>query len=349
MSIRPDPAVSRPRGTAQNSGRSPLQVVRNPVRTRLRRGLAHPSVVVIIAAAAGYGALGDTDLFSTLAMSGILAIAGVGLAMLTGLAGQLSLGHAAFLGVAAYTSAIATVEWGLPPLVGTAMAVGVAVLLALITSPILRLRGHYLALATLALGLGVQQLSVNLDGVTGGTDGYPGIPPYAIGGLTFSSQQENYVLAWTGLAIAVWVQHNLTTSRIGRALRAIEADELAARASAVPATRYRVAVWLLAAAFAGLAGSLFAHNLRFVSPESFSLLLSATLLAAVVVGGTTSILGPVVAIVLLRFVPDLPLGLSPALFTGLLLVVVMTVAPGGLAGAVRTVRSAVTRRGGSGS
>jgi branched-chain amino acid transport system permease protein len=277
---------------------------------------------------------GDSDYFGTLVLSGIWGIAAVGLSLLAGYAGQISLGQAAIVGLGAYGTAIATVRWNLPPLLGMGLGIVLTLIVAGITSAVLRLRGLYLALATLALGILLQRLYVNLDSWTGGSDGYPGIGHFSVFGIEFSSDAQVFRLGWGILIVGLIVNINIVRSRFGRGLVAIHEDEDTARALGVPTVRYKVATWLIAAVYAGIAGSLYAHRLRFISPQQFGLAASVMLIAAVIIGGMGSLFGPVAGMVLLRLVPEFTKDiewLTTTLFTGLMLIFVMVFFPGGLA------------------
>jgi ABC-type branched-subunit amino acid transport system permease subunit len=209
-----------------------------------------------------------------------------------------------------------------------------------LTSPILRLRGYYFALATLALGWLVTQLLINLDSWTGGNNGIPSIPRLAVGGLQITGERQTFFLAWTVLGVAILIQQGLGSSRLGRALFAIRHDEDAAASLGIAVARYKILVWIIAAAFASVAGSLYAHYVRFVSPEQFTFGQSVILLASVVVGGTGSAYGPVIALALLRMIPEFTKDiewLTPSLLSGALLIVVMVFFPGGLVELQRTV------------
>lgn len=288
-------------------------------------------------------AIGDSGHFRTLVLSGIWGLAVVGLAILAGFAGQVALGHAGIVALGAYGTAIATTRWDLPALAGIAVGMTLTLIAAGLTSPILRLRGYYFALATLALGWLVTQLLINLDGWTGGNNGITSIPRFAVVGFEISGERQMFFLAWAVLGVAIVVQNGLGDSRLGRALFAIRHDEDAAATLGIAVARYKIVVWIIAAAFASVAGSLYAHYVRFVSPEQFTFGQSVILLAAVVVGGTGSAYGPVIALALLRMLPEFTKDiewLTPSLLSGALLIVVMVFFPGGLV----EIQRAVTRQ-----
>lgn len=320
---------------------------------RLPTGHPHPRVRGILSALAvalfaiiGPPLLGQTDVYGALTTSGILGISVAGLSLLTGVAGQVSLGQAGLVAVGAYSSAIATIRWDLAPLAGIGLSVLACFVIATVTSVIIRLRGLYLALATLALGIVLQQALVNLGGWTGGVRGLLGIPPLEIGGLSLSDEDQIFTTAWLLSAAAVLLNANMIRSRTGRALRAIHDDEEAARACGIPVVRLKIAIWLVSAVYTAVAGSLYAHYSGFIAPEQFDVELSIVLVAAVVVGGIGSTPGALCGLVVLRLVPELipSENIAPNLLYGILLVVVMASAPGGLAGGASALAGLVRHR-----
>ncbi|MRR11867.1 branched-chain amino acid ABC transporter permease [bacterium] len=280
---------------------------------------------------------------------GINVIIVTGLALLHGYAGQVSLGHAAFFGIGAYASAYMTSQQGWPWIAGLVLAAVVTgtggMLLAL---PSLRLKGHYLAMATLGFGEIMRIAFVEARGITGGPDGLSGIPYASVGGFEFSTPQLNYWLVWGFAGVVMWISANIVRGRPGRSMLAVQGSELGAQASGVSVTGLKVRVFTLSAIFAGIAGSLYASVVGFISPSTFSLHLSVVLVAMAVLGGTRSLAGPALAAALLTLVPYadavLP-GLSrealaliqswEADLYGLTIIVVMVLAPGGVAAIAR--------------
>ena len=296
----------------------------------------------------------DRYLLKVFTFVGLNAIVIAGLALLFGYAGQISLGHAAFFGLGAYTSAYLTtahdVPWVLAVVAGTGLAAIGGLLLAL---PSLRLKGHYLAMATLGFNEIMSVLFVELRGVTGGNDGLSGIPFPKIGPLVIDTPAGIYALVWGVAGLAFLGAANLVRTRPGRAMKALHGSEIGAIASGVDTTRLKVQVFALSAALAGLAGALYAHSVGFVSPTQFSLEFSILLVAMVVVGGTGSLGGPFVAVViltLLQYVHALIPGLSRDVaaviqdwevdISGLVMILTVIIVPGGLAALVRRRRGA---------
>lgn len=246
----------------------------------------------------------DRYLLKVLIFVGVNVIVIAGLALLFGHAGQISLGHAAFVGIGAYTSAYLTTAAGLPWLVGvaagTALAAAAGLLLAL---PSLRLKGHYLAMATLGFNEIVYVLFRELRGITGGNDGLGGIPFPQIGGIRIDSPAGVYLLVWGIALLVVVMTANIARSRPGRSMLAIHGTETGAVACGVDTVRLKVQTFALSAGLAGLAGTLYAHAVGFIAPTTFALDQSVIYVAMVVVGGTASIAGPVIATVALTLLP----------------------------------------------
>ena len=234
----------------------------------------------------------STYLLTLMIFVGLYTILTAGLCLLMGYAGQVSLGHAAFYGLGAYVSAVSTVKGGLSPWLGLLFAViftgGIAFLIA---QPIFRLRGHYLAMATLGFGYIVYIFFTEASGLTGGPSGLTGVPYFTLGTWSFDRDVKAYYLVW-GFAIGVLaVSLNLVASRTGRALRAIHGSEIAAQAMGVNARWLKTQVFVLSACFAGLTGSLYAHYLTFVNPSPFGFHFSVMLLVMASVGGVATVWG----------------------------------------------------------
>jgi branched-chain amino acid transport system permease protein len=223
---------------------------------------------------------------------GLHTIVSVGLSLLMGYAGQVSLGHAAFYGLGAYLSAIASTRLALNPWLALPMAAVITGLLAAgVGMPIFRLRGHFLAMATLGLGIIVYIVFNELREVTGGPSGLTGIPNLWLFGVPLNTDVRYYYLVWAFALGVIFLSRNIVDSRVGRALRAIHGSESAAAALGVHTARYKLAVFALSAVYASLAGSLYAHYLLFVNPPPFSFKFSIELLVMVMIGGLAHIWG----------------------------------------------------------
>ncbi len=300
-----------------------------------------------------------------------VAVAALGLALLTGFNGQISLGHGAFLGLGAYITMILTVDYNQSFVVAGLVALLAAFLLCVAVGlPALCITGVYLALVTLGLATLFPQLVIRLGDITGGSVGRQLLPREGygdtalleeVGRRRFLSQAGFRAPAWTGLADDQWryyvflvlaivvflLVRNLTRSRVGRGLVAIRDNETAAEVAGVSVDRYKVVTFGLSAAIAALGGWMFAVLNNQVSPTSFTIALSITLLVAAVLGGAASIVGPVLGamvVVLLReVVPAESQRYSQVIF-GIVLIVVMLVAPGGIVGIYRKVEAWARRR-----
>jgi branched-chain amino acid transport system permease protein len=230
--------------------------------------------------------------FIVLNVIGLNTIVVVGLNLLIGFAGQISLGHAAFYGLGSYFSGILTVNYGFP--LWPAMVVGMLATGAvayLIGYPSLKLRGHYLVMATLGFGIIINILMGELEQFTGGHDGLMGIPPLAIGGWVFDNDLKNFYLIWSFVFLCMLAARNLLNSRVGRALRAISGSEVAANSLGVNTADYKVKVFVLSAMFASISGSLYAHYITFISPSSYDFYYSIQVVTMVIVGGMGSLWG----------------------------------------------------------
>ena len=222
----------------------------------------------------------------------IFALAGVGLMLLTGFTGLVSLGHAAFFGIGAYAEAV-LLGYGVPfPLTFLAAASLAALAGVGIGLPTLRLAGLYLAIATFAFSLIVQEALTRWESVTRGNNGLT-VPPLRVFGWELSKGDPFYYLTAVTLALVILGALNLLRSPTGRALIAIRDSEIAAQSMGVRLSRYKTTAFALSAGVTGLAGALYAHKLRFLSPESFTVLQSLQLLVLVVVGGLGSLHGAV--------------------------------------------------------
>jgi branched-chain amino acid transport system permease protein len=235
---------------------------------------------------------------------GLNAVVCVGLNLLIGYAGQISLGHAGFFGLGAYGSAILTARYGWPPLVALGTAtVAVALLALAIGRPILRLRGHYLAMATLGMGIIISIVIVTEDRYTGGPDGMS-VPPLAVAGLALAGERAWYWAVGALLLVAVWLAQNLIDSPHGRALRALHGSEVAAEVGGIDSARHKVRVFVISAVYAAVAGSLTAHYAGFITPAKVSFFHSIELVTMVVFGGMASTFGAVVGAAVLTVLPQ---------------------------------------------
>jgi branched-chain amino acid transport system permease protein len=255
---------------------------------------------------------------------GIMAMVALGLNLLIGYAGQISLGHAAFMGIGAYATAILSsqpavneagetvrVGLGLSVYISIPLAVLITVAVALLIAPVLRLKGHYLALATLGFGAFVGVMIRQLEGLTGGNTGIQGIPnlPLPFVNLAAMKTQQlwrwEYYIIWGLVFLMILLVRNLVESRPGRALQALHHSEVAAETLGIDTSLYKIKVFALSAAIAGLAGAVFAHINNALAPSDFTLTLSVSLLVMVVVGGMASVWGSLAGAAFVVFLPEL--------------------------------------------
>jgi branched-chain amino acid transport system permease protein len=283
-------------------------------------------------AIAGLPLLGDDYVLSLMVVGGIYAILCIGLNLFMGQTGQISFGHNAFAAFGCYGTAILCTEYGWPPLAALiASAVLAMAAAAVIGMPTLRLKGHYLAMATLALGLIVYQLAVQLKSITFGFLGISGIPTLGIGPFKLDSDVEYYYVVWLAVALAVWISARIIDSRVGRALGAIAGNEEAARALGVDVSRYKLLAFAISAAYASVGGSLLAHYVTFVSPEVIGLPMTTLLFTMIFVGGIGTNSGPILGAVLISILPSLLSRFESyrqLVYGGMLLVVILFVPRG---------------------
>jgi len=275
----------------------------------------------------------------------------VGLSLLMGYTGQISLGHAVFYGSGAYITGMLTTRFGWSPWPAVAVAaLGTAGLAYFIGIPIFRLRGHYLAMATLGLNIILEAVLITETEWTGGPNGMLGIPRLAIGNWVLKGDRSYYYVVWIAALVILALSLNIVNSRVGRALRAVHASELAAASMGVDVDAFKLKVLVLSAVYASLAGSLFAFYLRIVTPGSFNFIFSIQLVVMVAIGGLASVWGAIfgaATVTLLseflrNVMPHLVRGASAEveiLAFGIILVSIMVFMPEGLTtGVVNRVR-----------
>ena len=308
--------------------------------------LAHSPVLVIMAIFAGVPPfLTNMYHLQVLVFIGIYAILALSLNLLNGYVGLLSIGHAAFYAIGAYASAKLSIELGLPWVLALAGAGAVSGLFGyLIAKPTLRLSGIYLTLVTLGFNMILFLVLQNWMSFTNGPLGIMDIPPPSLFGCVVSSRLQYYYLILALVLATVFSMHRLMTCRFGRALTAIRENELAAEATGVNTTRYKVQAFVLSAFYAGIAGSFYAHFVKYISPDSFTINESFILLAMLAFGGQGNLIGPVVGAAALILIPEIfrPLQEYRMFVYGGVLIVMMLVRRQGLLGG-RSFRLRLTR------
>lgn len=299
----------------------------SPIRTVLH--------LVVLAALAAVPFLGlPTFIVQVASSAGIAVIFALGLNLLFGYCGQISFGHAGFYAVGAYAVALTAPAVGYIPSLFLALVVGMAVAM-LIGFPLLRLRGHYLALGTLAFGITVEFLVLQGGDVTGGPWGVSIDRPTVFDARLTAGHFYMLILVCT--VVAFYFSRNLVNSRIGRAMQTIREDEALAMSVGVNTVLFKVAVFGISGAFAAIAGGLYAGLNLYITPELFDIRLSIGVVVMIVLGGAGTPMGPVIGAVLLTFLPELLHGFQEyaAMIYGLILLLVLRFMPGGLVGLAR--------------
>jgi branched-chain amino acid transport system permease protein len=264
---------------------------------------------------------------------GIYTLLVVGLNLLLGYAGQISLGHAAFFGLGAYASGILTATYGVNPWLALLAGLVVSGLAALLIGiPALKLKGYYLAMATLGFGIIVYIIFNQAQGLTGGPSGLHGIPSLSLAGFPLNTPERLYFLIWTAVGLILALSANLVDSRAGRAIRALHDSEAAAQSLGVNTARLKLKVFILSALYASLAGSFYAHTLNFIAPSSFGFMFSIKLVTMVVLGGMASIWGSLLGAGVLTILPEMLSAFHDfeVIVFGAILMVVMIFLPRGL-------------------
>jgi len=298
-------------------------------------------IVLVVAAALLFPQLGVKNYYLHIAVLSLLHILlALGLNLIAGYAGQLSLAHAAFFGIGAYTTALLTLNqhwsfWLAAP-IGAVVAGLVAVAIGL---PTLRLKGPYFVISSMGFGEIVRLIFLNWQSVTRGPNGLPGIPapdPINLGfvKLTFESRMESYYLILFVLFGVLILYYNLVNSRIGRALRAIRNDYIAAQVMGIHIAFYRILAFAGGAALAGLTGALYSGYIRFISPDTFTSGESINILIMMVIGGMGTIVGPIIGAVAITYLLETMRVFAEyrLVIYGLLMFIVILYMPQGVAG-----------------
>jgi len=270
-----------------------------------------------------------------LTFTGINVIITMGLSLLMGYTGQISLGQSAFYGIGAYTTGILTTKLGLPLMAtlpaSLLLTAGVAFLIGI---PTLRLRGHYLAMATLGLGEIVHIVFNEFLSLTGGPSGFGNIPVLSLFEKQLDTDLKYYLFVWAIVALVLFVSLNIINSRIGRALRAIHKEEKTAATLGIHTSQLKLYIFVLGAGYAALAGFLYAHYVTFLSPGTFSLNFSILLVTMVAIGGMEHIWGAIAGTALLTILPEYLRFFKDfdILIYGIILMAIMLLRPEGLYG-----------------
>lgn len=241
----------------------------------------------------------------TLDFIALYSMIAIGLCLLVGYGGQLSISHSAFFALGAYGSAIFSLRAGLPPLVAVAATQVVTALIAwVIGAIVLRLRGHYLAIATLSFSIVVGILIKELSWLTGGLQGISNIPPIAVAGFSFDTDLRFYYVVWPATLLVLLFALNLVGSPFGPVFRSIKEDEDVARLFGVRASVIKIKLFVISSVAASLSGSLFAHFVGFVSPAAASILFALDIILVLALGGFTLLWGAMIGVVVLNFMEE---------------------------------------------
>jgi branched-chain amino acid transport system permease protein len=265
--------------------------------------------------------------------------------LLVGMAGLLSLGQAAFYGIGAYVSAVLTMRFGVPFLLAFLIAGAITAVTSLLLVPIVKLPSSSLAVATLGFNIIVYLVLLNEDWATGGSYGLLNVPLPRVFGYELTTERDLYFLCLAVLVLVYLSLDRLVHSRFGRALKAISQDEDAARACGISIVRYKSKCFLVAAFTAGLAGSLYAHHARYLNPNDFTFNKSIEILIMVVVGGLGSLPGTVIGAIVIVLMPEFlrSSGELRLILFGFLVVVLMGISRGGIAGLAPALMRLLTR------
>jgi len=294
-------------------------------------------IIACIVFAAGITAVGilvdNAYYLQVMIFIGVNTLLALSLNMLMGYAGQISLGHAAFFGIGAYTTAVLSTTYNISPWLSLPAAIFMAIAIAYIVGvPTLRLTGYYLAMGTLGFGIIVNIVFREWYSVTGGASGFVGIPPLSVGNFVFDTDRSYFFLVWGVVVFFFIICRRIIDSRVGRALRAIHDGEHAAAAMGVNIAKMKLRIFVLSAAMASLAGFLYAHQVYFISPGTFDFLASIRLVTMVVIGGMASIWGSLLGASLLTLLPEWLHAFADyeMMVYGLVLMLVMIFLPQGL-------------------
>ena len=277
---------------------------------------------------------------SALVLAAIYTVITAGLNLFMGYTGQISFGHNAFAAIGGYFSAILAMRTGLSPCITIIAAAAVAALVAFVVGyPTLRLRGHYLAMATLALGLIVTEIATQWKTMTQGLFGISAIPPLGFGDWILLSDRSFYVTYWLIAGVAIWVTYRITHSRVGLAFRALAGNEDAAQSLGVNVARFKLIAFVISAVFASIGGSMLAHYVTYISPEVFGLYMVILVFTMLFVGGISTTLGPLIGAVIITIFPEVLRQFHSAreLLYGLVLLLILLFAPRGAYGLTRLI------------
>ncbi len=322
-----------------------MKILRNPKQKKVLYGIG----LILLAA---FPFLITNSYYLHVCISiGVYILLATSLNLVTGFAGQLSLGHAAFYGIGAYVGALLMLNFDVNFFLAMIASAVVSGLFGLLLGlPTLRLRGDYLAIVTLGFGEIVRLVFVNWAEVTRGPLGLPGIPSPSIFGFQISGRTAFYYLIIVLVLLTLFVMNRIVNSGVGMAMQTVKIDEIAAESIGIYPIKYKLIAFVVAAAFAGIAGCYYASYIAYISPTTFVYNTSVTILAMVVLGGLGSIPGSIIGAVILTLVPELLRFMSDyrMLIFGALMVFMMIFRPEGFWGASKRVKNIYKIKAGGG-
>ncbi len=290
--------------------------------------------------------LGESYFFDTVNIIGIYSIAVIGLNLILGYTGLISLGHSAFFGLGAYLSAYIAKNTDIPVLLALLIAcILVALFAFLVSFPLLRLSGYFLALGTLGVCVIVYTLINGSNAITGGPNGMTGIPALSAGGYEFDSETSYFYLIWITVFLVLLLCRNLVHSREGRILKAVHSDEEAASFFGAPIAVHKMKVFVAGCTLAGLAGGFYAHYMAFISPDIVNLPASINMIIMGFLGGFGSIFGPVLGAFVYQLIPEISSYFEKfePLIKGVILLLVILFFQGGMNAGIVKVQKYMSR------
>ncbi|MBE9569171.1 MAG: branched-chain amino acid ABC transporter permease [Proteobacteria bacterium] len=321
----------------EKAAKEPLEDLRRRALASLKLRARDKDKLVWLLTAAGLFILplilGDGYYLTVLNFIAFYSMVALGLCLLLGYGGQLSISHAAFYAIGAYTSSIFCLRYGLHPLVSIVLSQCITTLTAWgIGAVVLRLKGHYLAIATLSFSIIVEVLIREIAWLTGGLQGLSSIPAISLGGFFIDSDWRFYFLVWSVTMLLLLFALNLVNSRMGRIFRAIREAEDIAGLFGADVKKYKVKLFIVASIYASLAGSLYAHYATFISPDAASIMFAIEIILVISIGGYTMLWGAMVGVAAITYLNEYLADFAEFKRTiyGLALVVIMLAFPNGL-------------------
>lgn len=285
-------------------------------------------------------------LCSVMSMMGIYTLLAIGMCLIIGYSKQFSLSHPAFFGLGAYMSAILVVNYSWPPLAALVVAAVVTGLMAFgMGRPLFRLRGYYFACATFCFLIVFQNCMTQLRNVTGGAQGMRGIPYFSVCGFVLNDYLKNFYFIWFLVAVCMILTLNIANSKVGRAIRAISTSEAAAETCGINVAKYKVNIFTYSAVIASIAGSIYAHYLSFISPDTFGFEILLDLLVMIVIGGIDSVWGGLIGAVIFVSLGEILRELLASsggeiimILWGVIVIVMLKFIPGGIVRAAEGIK-----------